>query len=251
MDAYSVGAEYAGGEDDGIVPRSLAYLFHQLEARNSSAAACFETSADGGSDGSAGAAGPSAPADTCRYAVRASYCEIYNEALYDLLRFDQRQLQLRWDPACGFHSPDLLVQDCPTLADAKAVVAKGLRHRRVGSHNLNMESSRSHAILTVHIDATPQRPDASDFGTTRMGKVVFVDLAGSERLKDSQSAGEAMRETANINRSLFMLGKVISALAAGAKGALVPYRESKLTKLLMDSLGGSALSLMIACCSPR
>jgi hypothetical protein len=131
------------------------------------------------------------------------------------------------------------------------VVARGLRHRRVGSHNLNLESSRSHAILTLHVDAAPARPGDRDFGTTRMGKLVFVDLAGSERLRDSKSAGDALRETASINRSLFMLGKVISALASGATGALVPYRESKLTKLLMDSLGGSALSLMIACCSPR
>jgi hypothetical protein len=144
----------------------------------------------------------------------------------------------------------LTLQECATLQDAQEVVACGLRHRRVGSHSLNLESSRSHAILTVHIDAVPVRPEAADFGSTRMGKVVFVDLAGSERLKDSHSEGIAMRETASINRSLFMLGKVISCLASGAKGSVVPYRESKLTKLLMDSLGGSALSLMIACCSP-
>ena len=238
------------GNDDGIVSRSLAYLYNQIESRNAALNAA--------SDPTAGTAGlsnppdstPSSPSlatlgDGCRYSVRASYSEIYNEALYDLLCFDQRQLSLRWDPVKGFHAPDLTLQDCPGLADAQEVVAQGLRHRRVGSHALNLESSRSHAIFTVHIDASPLRPGAEDYGTTRMGKIVFVDLAGSERLKDSQSEGTAMRETASINRSLFMLGKVISALASGAKGAIVPYRESKLTKLLMDSLGGSALSLMI------
>lgn len=81
-------------------------------------------------------------------------------------------------------------------------------------------------------------------------QIVFVDLAGSERIKNTGSCGEALKETANINRSLFMLGKVIAALENGASGALVPYRESKLTKLLMDCLGGNSLCLMIACCSP-
>jgi Kinesin motor domain len=250
---------FASGEDEGIVSRSLAYIFSQVEARNAAAGEGGEADlASSGSSGSglslASQGSSSATAtivgDGCKYSIRASYSEIYNEALYDLLCFDQRQLSLRWDPVKGFHAPELTLQECATLQDAQDVVACGLRHRRVGSHSLNLESSRSHAILTIYIDAVPVRPEAADFGSTRMGKVVFVDLAGSERLKDSHSEGIAMRETASINRSLFMLGKVISCLASGAKGSVVPYRESKLTKLLMDSLGGSALSLMIACCSP-
>jgi len=254
-------APYGDGDADGIIPRSLAFIFRQIESRNAAASGFnavpgpTQGSAEVGDAASITPPLPASPSssngDGCRYSVRLSYCEIYNEALYDLLHFDERQLALKWDPVRGFHAPELHVQECPTLAEARAAVARGVRHRRVGSHNLNLESSRSHAILTVYIDATPLRPEAPDYGTTRRGKVVFVDLAGSERLEDSQSVGEAMRETASINRSLFMLGKVISALAAGARGALVPYRESKLTKLLMDSLGGSALSLMIACCSPR
>lgn len=246
---------FGSGDDEGIVPRSLAYIYKQVEARNAAVEA--ETAAEGdmASNGSNGTSDSPSPATTitgdgCKYSIRTSYSEIYNEALYDLLCFDQRQLSLRWDSVKGFHAPDLTLQECATLQDAQEVVACGLRHRRVGSHSLNLESSRSHTILTVYIEAAPVRPEAADFGSTRMGKVVFVDLAGSERLKDSHSEGAAMRETASINRSLFMLGKVISCLASGAKGSVVPYRESKLTKLLMDSLGGSALSLMIACCSP-
>ena len=261
-------SEYVGAkrhnEDDGIVSRSLSYVFSQIEARNNalSAQSSPPPPPDAGGDASTSSTSPAPTptaleigtqntvSDGCKYSVRASYSEIYNEALYDLLCFDQRQLSLRWDPVNGFHAPDLTLIPCATLYEAQEVVSKGLRRRRVGSHALNVESSRSHAILTIHIDATPTSPESPDFGSKRMGKVVFVDLAGSERLKDSQSEGVAMRETANINRSLFMLGKVISALASGAKGAVVPYRESKLTKLLMDSLGGSALALMIACCSP-
>lgn len=93
----------------------------------------------------------------------------------------------------------------------------------------------------------------------RLGKISFVDLAGSERLKetrrtDGADPGAAVWETGNINRSLFALGKVISALAdrsAGREGAAVPFRESKLTQLLIDSLGGSGRTVMVACCSPR
>lgn len=242
--------EYSSSNDDGIVSRSLAYIYSQLDARNAALSASDLPAGTAGTSPDPTASSTILLGDGCRYSVRTSYSEIYNEALYDLLCFDQRQLSLRWDPVKGFHAPDLTLQDCPELVNAQEVVARGLRHRRVGSHALNLESSRSHAIFTVHIDAVPMRPGAEDYGSTRMGKVVFVDLAGSERLKDSQSEGTAMRETASINRSLFMLGKVISALASGAKGAIVPYRESKLTKLLMDSLGGSAMSLMIACCSP-
>eukprot|EP00879_Flechtneria_rotunda_P018559 GHRR01019473.1.p1 GENE.GHRR01019473.1~~GHRR01019473.1.p1 ORF type:complete len:720 (+),score=272.03 GHRR01019473.1:2217-4376(+) len=128
-----------------------------------------------------------------------------------------------------------------------------MKHRKVGSHRLNTESSRSHSIMTIYCDATPTDPTSYDYGTMRYGKLSFVDLAGSERVKDSMSEGTMMKETININKSLSVLGKVISTLAerdAAGTTAHVPYRDSKLTKLLMDSLGGSALTLMIACCSP-
>ncbi|PRW61495.1 kinesin motor catalytic domain [Chlorella sorokiniana] len=215
---------YMGDSDDGIVARSLDYLFKQAARRSSS--------------------------DGCRYSLRVSFAEIYNEQIYDLIRFDKKPLQVRWDAAAGFHAPELLKQACTSLEEALQVLSMAVRHRRVGSHELNMESSRSHSIFTAYIDCTPTRADDHEFGMTRYGKVSFVDLAGSERLRDSKSAGETFKETTNINRSLFMLGKVIAALADGAQGARVPYRESKLTKLLMDSLGGSSLSLLIACCSP-
>jgi hypothetical protein len=85
----------------------------------------------------------------------------------------------------------------------------------------------------------------------RYGKISFVDLAGSERLKESKSQGEMAKETANINKSLFTLGKVIKALSdRKAKALYIPYRDSKLTMLLMDSLGGTSKALMVACASP-
>jgi len=83
-----------------------------------------------------------------------------------------------------------------------------MKHRKMGSHELNLESSRSHSIMTVYIDAVTTSPEDHDYGIPKFGKVSFVDLAGSERLKDTKSTGEMLKETANINKSLFTLGKV-------------------------------------------
>ena len=135
-----------------------------------------------------------------------------------------------------------------------AVVSEGHRNRRVGSHEMNMDSSRSHSLLTLHLESESIDPDDGHM-MVKFGKMVFVDLAGSERLKESKAMGVTLTETGAINKSLFTLGKVISQLAKKAKGKgggkdFVPYRDSKLTKLLMDSLGGSCMTLMIACCSP-
>lgn len=140
-----------------------------------------------------------------------------------------------------------------------------MKNRKSGSHELNKDSSRSHSILTVYlISETVSKEDGHIF--KKYGKISFVDLAGSERLKESKSQGEMMKETGQINKSLFTLGKVISMLSSTDKktpaaiGAAssskqdqskyIPYRDSKLTMLLMDSLGGASKALMIACISP-
>lgn len=277
------------GGDSGIVCRSAEYIFKQVEERNNKR----QENTTGNNTGGGVIEGEG---DGYVYTVSASYCEIYNEGLYDLLQGDGRQLAVRWEAKTGaFYVPELTVVPCFSLADLLQVINLGLQRRRVGSHALNKESSRSHAILTVTIDSTPIPVSSSSamssasstilarqpsnaataattiqqrqhFGLARKGKITFVDLAGSERLKDSQSTGATLRETSSINRSLFTLGKVISALAdrsssssgGGARGggagpstpSIIPYRDSKLTKLLMDSLGGSAMCLIVACCSP-
>ena len=96
-------------------------------------------------------------------------------------------------------------------SSSSQVISRGMKHRKMGSHELNLESSRSHSIMTVYIDAVTTSPDDHDYGIPKFGKVSFVDLAGSERLKDTKSAGEMLKETANINKSLFTLGKVCLA----------------------------------------
>eukprot|EP00002_Diphylleia_rotans_P017761 TRINITY_DN3440_c0_g1_i6.p1 TRINITY_DN3440_c0_g1~~TRINITY_DN3440_c0_g1_i6.p1 ORF type:complete len:367 (-),score=57.26 TRINITY_DN3440_c0_g1_i6:1322-2422(-) len=125
-----------------------------------------------------------------------------------------------------------------------------MRNRTVGSHVLNKDSSRSHGMLTIHIDIE-STDDITNQTITRFGKISFVDLAGSEKVKETKSSGETLKETQSINRSLFTLGVVISTLGNLKKrDKHIPYRDSKLTKLLMDSLGGNGATLMIACCSP-
>lgn len=222
---------YVGDAEDGIVSLAVQYLFERIGS------------------GLTGAT----------HDLKASYCEIYNEGLHDLIRYNNRaQLAVRWDPGHGFHVPELAKVATPGLQEMYKVISRGMAHRRVGSHELNLESSRSHSIMTVYVESSPTQPQDPDFGHMRHGKISFVDLAGSERLRDTKSTGEMLKESTNINRSLFTLGKVISALAessAAVRGGNeppphIPYRDSKLTKLLMDSLGGSALALMIACCSP-
>lgn len=188
------------------------------------------------------------------YSLKASYLEIYNESVFDLLANSNKSVSVKWDAAKGFHVPGLKVVECATFESVQDAIAKGLKNRRVGSHELNSESSRGHTILTLYCESIPETSGTPEFTGVKCGKVSFVDLAGSERLKDSRSTGDVLKETTNINKSLFNLGKVISALAErdSSPGSIIhiPYRDSTLTKLLMDSLGGSAFALMIACCSP-
>ena len=115
----------------------------------------------------------------------------------------------------------------------------------MGSHLLNKDSTRSHCMMTLHLTALHGDGNASS------GRLCFVDLAGSERVMESRTTGDALKETAHINKSLFTLGNVISSLAdPRRRGGHIPYRDSKLTRLLTESLGGHGRTLMLACCSP-
>lgn len=126
------------------------------------------------------------------------------------------------------------------MNDLIAVLNEGMKNRRIGSHEMNMDSSRSHSILTIYLISQTVRLIKKKNGDSlikKYGKLTFVDLAGSERLKESKAKGDMVKETGNINRSLFTLGLVISSLTDKKGDKFIPYRDSKLTMLLMDSLG--------------
>lgn len=125
----------------------------------------------------------------------------------------------------------------------------GMRNRSVGCHSMNDYSSRSHTILTVHI-TSEQQAEGGVF-ISKQGKINFVDLAGSEMTKKTHSEGKTLEEANNINKSLMVLGYCIASLSDSKKrSGHIPYRDSKLTKLLADSLAGNGVTLMIACISP-
>jgi hypothetical protein len=178
---------WVSDENDGLFPRSVRYMWEKMTMRQE------------------------------QFYVKASFLEIYNEQLRDLLNPSSGILHCRWNSKSGFFVEDLLVVECTSQDDLIAVLHEGLKNRKSGSHELNKDSSRSHSILTVYlISETVNNSDQHIF--KKYGKISFVDLAGSERLKESKSQGDMIKETGNINKSLFTLGKVISCLS-GEKNA--------------------------------
>ncbi|XP_032679944.1 osmotic avoidance abnormal protein 3-like [Odontomachus brunneus] len=186
-----------------------------------------------------------------RYLALLSYLEIYNERLRDLLQDDTGEsLTLKEDPTRGTYVAgglrEVTVKDA---AECTVLVQQGDQRRAAAATKMNAASSRSHAVLTLSLEAIAINDDDKHGNAIRRGRLHLVDLAGSERQTRTGATGDRLKEAASINLSLSALGNVISALAAG-NGRHVPYRDSKLTRLLRDSLGGNARTLMIACVSP-
>ncbi|NXP77564.1 KIF12 protein, partial [Ramphastos sulfuratus] len=188
--------------------------------------------------------------------LSASYLEIYNEQVRDLLSPGPPcALPLRWSKTHGFYVENQLSVDFESLETIANLLQQGSQRRRTSAHALNRHSSRSHALLTIHIRSRAHHlpmwlPQPSTY-PSKQGTLCFVDLAGSERVKETGSSGELSVEANNINRSLLALGHCISLLAKPrGKRTHIPYRDSKLTRLLARSLGGSGITLMIACISP-
>lgn len=188
------------------------------------------------------------------FTIKASYLEVYNEKVQDLLNPSSARdsLPVRWSRDKGFYVENLFFVECDSVDDLTAVLEEGLSNRQVGSHLMNDHSSRSHSMLTVYIDSESNDPtDESGYPIVKHGKLCLVDLAGSERVKETKSVGGTFAESQNINKSLLTLGNCISALSdPRKKSGHISYRDSKLTKLLADSLGGDGVTLMIACISP-
>lgn len=183
-----------------------------------------------------------------KYLVRSSYLEIYQEEIRDLLCKDNnRKLELKESPDFGVYVKDLSSVVTKNATEIEHVMNIGNQSRSVGFTNMNERSSRSHAIFVITVECSEVGPDGEDH--IRVGKLNMVDLAGSERQSKTGAKGKRLKEAAKINLSLSALGNVISALVDG-KSTHVPYRDSKLTRLLQDSLGGNAKTVMIATVGP-
>jgi kinesin family protein 22 len=177
--------------------------------------------------------------------ISCSYFEIYNEKIYDLLDTSERKLSshldLRETDQKEIIVAGVNVVDISTALEFKKTHDTALKQRSTGATKLNEESSRSHFILQLTIKTRTE-------DKILVSKVHLIDLAGSEDNKRTGNSGARMNESCSINKSLFVLGQVVEGL--NKNHTRIPYRDSKITRLLQDSLGGKALGIMIACCSP-
>ncbi|KAF0715388.1 Aste57867_3391 [Aphanomyces stellatus] len=174
--------------------------------------------------------------------LKLSYLEIFNEDVFDLLAPTPTSLAVRDDVKRGIVVSGLTEHTVSTMDEVTQLLVQGAARRATASTGMNDTSSRSHAICTLSMHQQPAEESA------KFSKFHLVDLAGSERAKRTLATGDRFKEGVHINQALLTLGKVITSLSE--KKGFVPYRESKLTRLLQDSLGGNSKTVMVACVSP-
>ncbi|XP_020494416.1 kinesin-like protein KIF21A isoform X2 [Labrus bergylta] len=243
------------GEDElGIIPRAVNHLFRGIEERRQAATE----------------QGKPVP----EFKINAQFLELYNEEVVDLFdstrdmeaRKQRSNIKIHEDANGGIYTVGVTTRTVNSAAEMIQCLKLGALCRTTASTQMNVQSSRSHAIFTIHLcqvrvcssensdNETDNRlannSDINEFETLS-AKFHFVDLAGSERLKRTGATGDRAKEGISINCGLLALGNVISALGDRSKRSThVPYRDSKLTRLLQDSLGGNSQTMMIACISP-
>ena len=176
-----------------------------------------------------------------KFLVRCSFVEIYNEEVRDLLVTKSTKLDIREDPKKGVFVKDLTYVTLKDTQDIQKCLDRGNKNRHVGQTSMNDQSSRSHSLFTVYLEI-------EENNKIRSGKLNLVDLAGSERVGKTNATGQTFDEGKKINLSLTALGSVIDALSFNRKH--IPYKDSKLTRLLADSLGGNTKTVMFANISP-
>lgn len=168
--------------------------------------------------------------DQTQFLVRASYLEIYNEEIRDLLsKNPKNRLELHEKPDSGVYVKDLSYYAAKTAKEIRDVMSIGMKNRSVGETAMNAHSSRSHSLFQITVERSEIGADGKQH--IRVGKLNMVDLAGSERLSKTKAQGDRLKEAAKINLSLSSLCHVISALT-DPKATHIPYRDSKLTRLL-------------------
>ncbi|XP_037937469.1 kinesin-like protein KIF3A [Teleopsis dalmanni] len=217
---YTMSGNPDSPQTKGIIPNAFAHIFgHIAKARENQ-----------------------------KFLVRVSYMEIYNEEVRDLLGKDvSKSLEVKERPDIGVFVKDLSGYVVHNADDLENIMRLGNKNRAVGATQMNEESSRSHAIFSITVESSELGEEGIQH--VRMGKLQLVDLAGSERQSKTQATGQRLKEATKINLSLSVLGNVISALVDG-KSTHIPYRNSKLTRLLQDSLGGNSKTVMCATIGP-
>lgn len=216
-------------ESEGIIPRTCRELFERIDQKLK---------------------------DNTSSTVRISYFEVYNEQVRDLLvpitnkSQPARHLRVRESPTEGPYVEDLLEYIVKDAEQVMKYIQQGNRNRVTAATNMNDQSSRSHAVVTLNVKQVHYSPD-SDATEEKTSQLRLVDLAGSERANATGATGVRLKEGSNINKSLSTLGRVIASLASPSQNhQLVPYRDSVLTWLLKESLGGNSRTAMVACVSP-
>ncbi|XP_024112998.1 kinesin-like protein KIF21A isoform X14 [Pongo pygmaeus] len=242
-------------EEQGIISRAVKHLFKSIEEKKHIAIKNGLPPPD--------------------FKVNAQFLELYNEEVLDLFdttrdidaKSKKSNIRIHEDSTGGIYTVGVTTRTVNTESEMMQCLKLGALSRTTASTQMNVQSSRSHAIFTIHVCQTRVCPQIdADNATdnkiisesaqmnefeTLTAKFHFVDLAGSERLKRTGATGERAKEGISINCGLLALGNVISALGDKSKRAThVPYRDSKLTRLLQDSLGGNSQTIMIACVSP-
>ncbi|KAI8372404.1 hypothetical protein BD560DRAFT_394853 [Blakeslea trispora] len=222
------------GDDKGITPRTCSELFERIANLSS---------------------------DKLKFQVEVSYIEIYNEKVRDLLNpANKGNLKVREHPTIGPYVEDLSRLVVKSFEDIEHLMSEGNKARTVAATQMNETSSRSHAVFTLFLTSN-RLDETSNLNTEKCSRISLVDLAGSERADSTGATGVRLKEGANINKSLTTLGKVIAALAEASahphskksshnQHNFIPYRDSVLTWLLKDSLGGNSKTAMIAAISP-
>ena len=220
----SDGAQYSWENDpkSGIIPRTMNHLFDELNSSGN------------------------------EFSVQVSLIEIYNEEIMDLLSMSTtvEKLKMYDDSKGGVKIKGMSEVGVKNKDDIYGIMERGSQKRKVASTQMNAQSSRSHCVFQIKMNMKVVQEDKAGIGEEyiRQGRLYLVDLAGSENVGRSGAQNQRAREAGNINQSLLALGRVITGLVEASPH--IPYRESKLTRLLQDSLGGSTKTSIIATISP-
>ncbi|KAG0468921.1 hypothetical protein HPP92_018249 [Vanilla planifolia] len=217
---------HTNGVNSGITPRVFGYLFSRIQKEKENQSY-----------------------KKLHFTCRCSFLEIYNEQILDLLDPSSINLQIREDAKRGVHVENLKEYEVSSPRDVIQQLIQATANRKVAATNMNRASSRSHSVFTCVIE---RKWESQGVTHHRFARLNLVDLAGSERQKSSGAEGERLKEATNINKSLSTLGLVILNLSSSStkRPVHVPYRDSKLTFLLQESLGGNSKTLIIANISP-